>query len=73
MNKTITKELFDNPKLLKQFMENSYWIKELNRNPKIFKEFQSQMKALYKERTTDKINEAINTIDMVSSIIETLN
>jgi len=31
------------------------------------------MKELYKERPSDKLNDAINTIDIVSSILETLN
>ena len=31
-----------------------------------------EMKERYKERTTDKLNDAINTIDIVSSIIDTL-
>jgi len=30
------------------------------------------MKKIYKERPTDKLNDAINTIDIVSSLLETL-
>jgi len=52
--------------------ENSQYIKYLNRNPKYYKEFIKKMKEIYKERTSDKINDAINTIDIVSSILETL-
>jgi len=52
--------------------ENSQYIKYLNRNPEYYKEFIKKMKEIYKERTSDKINDAINTIDIVSSILETL-
>ena len=54
------------------FMENSYYIKDLNRNPNFFKTFESKMKEVYKERTSDKISKAIDTVDMISSIIDTI-
>lgn len=66
-----TKYLEDK-KFKKYLDENSGYIKLLNRNPEYYKEFIKEMKTLYKERTTDKINDAINTIDIVSSILETL-
>jgi len=53
--------------------ENTNYIKYLNRNPESYKEFMKNMKELYKERPSDKLNDAINTIDIVSSILETLN
>ena len=56
----------------KYWDENSNYIKYLNRDPTYYKEFMRQMKELYKERPTDKINDAINTINVVSSIIETI-
>jgi hypothetical protein len=52
--------------------ENSNNIKYLNRDPNYHKEFMRLMKEHYKERTTDKINNAVNTINIVSSIIDTL-
>ena len=57
----------------KYLYENSNYIKYLNRNPEYYKEFLRNMKEMYKERPTDKINDAINTIDIVSSIIDTIN
>lgn len=72
MNKIIIQKFLDNPKLLNHLMENSYYIKNLNRNPNFFKEFQNQMKVLYKERTTDKVNMAIDGIEMLSSVIDTV-
>ena len=56
----------------KYLLTNSYYIKYLNRNPEYYKEFMKNMRELYKERTTDKIGNVINTIDIVSSVIDTL-
>ncbi|MBE6148046.1 MAG: hypothetical protein E7167_00840 [Firmicutes bacterium] len=70
MHYKVNNQLLDNPKLLSHFMEHSYWIKELNRRPEAFKEFQKQMKIIYKERPTDKINSAIDNVEMIASIID---
>ena len=61
-------------KYFKKYLdENSNFIKYLNRNPEYEREFIRNMKELYKERTTDKINDAINTIDIVSTLLDTIN
>lgn len=52
--------------------ENSYWIKELNRNPESYKRFVSEMKAKYRLRATDKISDAIDNIDLLTTVLETL-
>lgn len=70
MQKIISYQILENPKLLSHFMEQSYWIKELNRDPNSLKFFSKQMKIIYKERATDKINNAFDGIEMISSIIE---
>lgn len=72
MQKEISYEILNNPRLLHHLMENSYYIKYLNRDPGMFKQFKIDMKALYKERTSDKINNAIDSIDMISSVIDTI-
>ena len=53
-------------------INNSYYIKYLNRNPEYYKEFIKNMKVLYKERPVDRIGNVMNTIDIVSSVIDTL-
>jgi hypothetical protein len=53
-------------------INNSYYIKYLNRNPEYYKEFIKNMKELYKERPVDRIGNVMNTIDIVSSVIDTL-
>lgn len=65
-------KLREDKKFQKYLSENSSHIKYLNRNPKYYKEFMKQMKEIYKERTTDKINDAVNTINIVSSFIDTI-
>ena len=70
MQKNVSGPILDNPKLLSHLMEQSYWIKELNRKPNSLKIFAEQMKIIYKERATDKLNQTIDGIEMISSIIE---
>ncbi len=52
--------------------ENSYYIKYLNRGSLTYEKFVSDMKVKYKERTSDKISNFIDNIDLVSTIIDTL-
>lgn len=61
------KRMYD---ILKQ---NSYWLKLLNRNPDNYKLFENEMKERYKLRTSDKLNEVIDNIDLISAVLETLN
>lgn len=61
-----------NPKIYDLLKQNSYYIKYLNRDPNYYKTFLSEIKKKYKLRATDKINEAMDNIDLVSSILETL-
>lgn len=65
-------KLKEDKKFKRYLDENTNFIKYLNRNPESYKEFMKEMKTLYKERATDKLNDAINTIDIVSSIFNTL-
>ena len=52
--------------------ENSYFFKDLNRGSKNYENFVSEMKVKYKERATDKLEQAMDSIDMVSSILDVL-
>ena len=66
-------EKYNEDKKFKRYLdENSQYVKYLNRNPENYKNFIKEMKELYKERPSDKLNDAINTIDIVSSILGTL-
>lgn len=72
MELELQKKLLDTPKMYQYLKENSYWIKYLNRNPTLYKEFQDKMKELYHERTTDKLNDVIDNIDLISSVLSSL-
>jgi len=65
-------KLKSNPLFIKYLHENSYWYKILNREPGMFDEFVNEVKKNYKLRTSDKINDAINTFEMISSIFSAL-
>ena len=65
-------KLKSNPLFIKYLHENSYWYKILNREPNMFNEFVNEVKKNYKLRTSDKINEALNTFEMLSNIFTAL-
>ena len=65
-------KLKSNPLFIKYLHENSYWYKILNRDPDMFNEFVNEVKKNYKLRTSDRINEALNTFEMISTIFSTL-
>lgn len=71
MNKNISLKILENPKLLSHLMEQSYWVKYLNRNNN-YELFKKEMKVLYKERISDKVNEVVDGVDMISSIIDSV-
>lgn len=52
--------------------ENSYLIKELQRDQSKYKEFKEIIKDKYHLRISDKISTAIDDIETISSIIDTL-
>jgi len=65
-------KLKSNPLFIKYLHENSYWYKILNRDPEMFNEFVQEVKKNYKLRPSDRINEAINTFEMITSIFSAL-
>lgn len=70
MDRVIVDKLINNPKLFDHFLHHSYWIKELTRNPNSFKDFENEMKKVYKERITDRLNDAASGIELISSIVD---
>ncbi len=61
-----------NPDYKRYLRTNSYWYKILNRNPFLIDDFIREVKEKYKLRTTDKINDIMDKIDMVSKFINVL-
>lgn len=72
MDKRIVDELLSNEKLMSHFKEQSYWMKALNRHPATIKDFKREMKILYHERASDKVSTAIDSVEMISSVLESL-
>ncbi|HIS12259.1 MAG TPA: hypothetical protein IAB40_04015 [Candidatus Onthocola stercoravium] len=62
----------NNSKEYNHLKENSYYIKYFNRGTIDFKTFTENMKTLYKERVTDKINNVVENIDLISSVLNVL-
>lgn len=62
-------KLRSNPLYIEYLHQNSYWYKILNRNPNKFNDFVEEVKNKYHLRPTDKIKKALDTVDMLSSIL----
>lgn len=59
----------NNPNYLRYLREHSYWYKYLNRKNEYFKGFEEEVKVEYKLRPTDKISKAIDTFDMIQTLL----
>lgn len=62
----------NNPNNLKFLHENSYWYKYLNRDSNNFNIFSEEVKTVYRLRPTDKISKALDTFDMVQTLLASL-
>ena len=63
----------NNANSLRYLRENSNWYKKLNRDPNSYNEFVKEMKVKYKLRTIDKIDNFVDTVDLVTKIINISN
>ena len=72
MNIYARNKLKEKEEYLRYLRENSHYYKILNRDPDMFNEFVNEVKKNYKLRTSDKINDAINTFEMLTSIFGAL-
>jgi len=64
--------LDSNPNYRNYLRMNSYWYKILMRNPNMINDFINEYKEKNKLRTSDKINDMMDKINMVSKLIEVL-
>ena len=53
--------------------ENSYWYKILNRNPNMFDKMIEDMKDKYKLRVTDKIDNVVDSVDLITKFLKVTN
>ncbi len=52
--------------------ENSWWIKDLNRDKNNFKKFSEYLKDKYELKVSDKINSAIDNINIISTLLNAI-
>ena len=72
MSINVQNKIFGDEKLHKYLHENSYWYKYLNRSDAHLKDFKDFIKKKYKLGALNKIENSINTIDLVSNIIQNI-
>lgn len=70
---TRIKLLIDSNPLYKKYLRtNSNWYKTLNRNPSMINEFIKEVKERYKLRASDKINNVLDKVEMISKLINVM-
>lgn len=72
MNIIVQQKLESDKQMAELLKQNSYWFKDLNRKDESYKKFVEAMKEKYHLHVTDKISDAIDNIDLISSVLETL-
>ena len=72
MEKFLQMSFRENPKMFELLKQNSYYFKGLNRGVVDYKKFVSDMKVKYKERVTDKLENIMDNMELVSSVLNVL-
>ncbi len=72
MEKFLQMAFRENPKSFELLKQNSYYFKGLNRGVVDYKKFISDMKVKYKERVTDKLENIMDNMELVSSVLNVL-
>lgn len=70
MNREVLEKLKQDPKYLKYLRQNSLWYKTLNRDSNKYNEFVKAMKVKYKLRTIDKIDNFVDSVDLITKILD---
>ena len=69
MKREILDKIRSDKKYIKYLRENSNYYKLLNRNQNNYDKFIHDMKVKYKLRTIDKVDNIIDSIDLITKII----
>ena len=69
MKTEVLNKLKENEKFHKYLRENSNYYKYLNRDPEELNRFIKDMKIKYKLRTIDKVDNIVDSIDLITKII----
>lgn len=62
-----------NPNIYQYLRENSYWYKYLNRDYKNIEKMINEIKKIDRERKTNKINNIIDTFDIIGAFMDETN
>ena len=73
MNREVLEKLKKDPKYLTFLRENSWYYKELNRDSKSLDKFIKDMKIKYKLRTIDKVDNIVDSVDLITKIMNASN
>ncbi len=66
-------KLKEKPIYTKFIREHSEWYKILNRDPNMFDKMIEDMKDKYKLRVTDKIDNVVDSVDLISKFLKVTN
>lgn len=64
--------LFNDQMLTRFIREYPIWYKRLNRNPDLFNDMIMDMKEKYKLTTSDRINNTLNSINLLKTFLDVL-
>ena len=70
MNRSVLDKLISEEKYRLFLRENSNYYKELNRDYKYYDTFKKEMKEKYKLRVIDKVDNVVDSIDLISKFID---
>ncbi len=73
MKYNIVEELHKNNKYLNYLRQNSYWYKYLNRDYNNYDKFIKDMKIKYKLRTIDRVDNFVDSVDLITKILDASN
>jgi hypothetical protein len=69
----VYQKLKEKPIYTKFIRENSQWYKILNRDPSMFDKMIEDMKVKYKLRVTDKIDNVVDSVDLITKFLKVTN
>ncbi len=73
MSKDVIDKLRNNKKFLNYLRQNSNYYRELNRDKDNYVKFINKMKEKYKLRTIDKVDNFVDSVDLITKIINMSN
>lgn len=72
MKKETLEVIRNNPIIYQYLRDNSSWYKELNRNSNVVDNILKEAKKYYKVRGIDRLERAIEQIDMITTFMDVL-